>query len=367
NGYIDDAIGWNFVNNSNNPFDLTGHGTHVAGLIAARWNNGLGIAGINRGARIMVLKAFNDAGKGWGSNVARAVVYAVDNGAKIINISATHDGHTKFMERALAYAMEKGVLVVVAAGNKGLDTKGVEAANQPGTLAVAATLPNDRRAGFSNWGQEVDVAAPGVDVLSLRARGTDLNRFVAEDPKKVRPREAVVGKDKAYYRTAGTSFSAPLVSGLASLIWAKHPKLTSAQVARMIRQSARDIETPGWDQFTGYGLVDARGALEADPDWFLEAKIHALRPAQVAGQPVVEVVATVDGSRLAGYEIQLGEGKAPSAWRTVAKKPGRKVVRGLVASLKPADFGGPGAWAVRIIARDRSGQTRESRGIITLQ
>ncbi|MDV2502326.1 MAG: S8 family peptidase [bacterium] len=367
NGYIDDAIGWNFVNNSNNPYDLTGHGTHVAGLIAARWNNGRGIAGINRGARIMVLKAFNDAGKGWGSNVARAIVYAVDNGAKIINLSATHEGHTKFMERALAYAQKKGVLVVVAAGNKGLDTKGVEAANQPGTLTVAATLPNDRRAGFANWGQEVDVAAPGVDVLSLRARGTDLNRFVAEDPKKVKPREAVVGKDKAYYRAAGTSFSAPLVSGLASLIWAKHPKLTSVQVARMISQSARDIEVPGWDQFTGYGLVDARAALTADPNWYLVGKIHALKGVQEAGQPVIEVAGTVDGSALAGYEVQVGKGKKPKDWRTVAKKPGRKITSGVVARLKPADFGAPGTWTVRLVVRDRGGRTRESRAVITLQ
>ena len=259
------------------------------------------------------------------------------------------------------------MLVVVAAGNKGLDTKGVEAANQPGTLTVAATLPNDRRAGFANWGQEVDVAAPGVDVLSLRARGTDLNRFVAEDPKKVKPREAVVGKDKRYYRAAGTSFSAPLVSGLASLIWAKHPKLTASQVARMISQSARDIEVPGWDQFTGYGLVDARGALTADPNWYLVGKIQALRGVQEAGQPVVEVAGTVDGSSLAGYEVQVGKGKKPKDWRTVAKKPGRKISSGVVALLKPADFGAPGTWTVRLVVRDRGGRTREARAVITLQ
>ena len=367
NGFIDDHIGWNFVNNSNNPYDLTGHGTHVAGLIAARWNNGRGIAGINRGARIMVLKVLNDLGKGWGSNVARAIVYAVDNGAQVINLSASHEGKTNFMKDALAYAQEKGVLVVVSAGNKGLDTQGVEAANQPGTLVVSSTLPDDKRAPFTNWGQEVDVAAPGVDVLSLRARNTDLNRFVAEDPEKVKPGEAVVGPDRAYYRAAGTSFSTPLVSGLASLIWAKYPKLTSVQVARMIRQSARDIEVPGWDQFTGYGLVDARAALTADPGWYIVAKIHSLKGVQEAGQPVVEVVGTVEGSNLAGYEIQLGKGKEPKEWRTVAKKPRRKVVHNVVARLKAADFGAPGAWTVRLVARDRKGQTRESRAVITLR
>jgi hypothetical protein len=367
NGYIDDLIGWNFVHNHNNPFDVVGHGTHVAGLIAARWDNGRGIAGMNRGVRIMALRAFNGIGRGWGSDVARAIIYAANNGAQIINISASHEGHTKFMEYALNYARQKGVLVVVSAGNKGKDTKGSEASNQPGTLAVAATLPNDKRAPFSNWGQEVDVAAPGVDVLSLRATNTDLIPSMAETPEKVEPGVAIVGIDQRYYRAGGTSFAAPLVSGLASLIWAKNPKLKAEQVARMIRQSAQDIEVPGWDQFTGYGLVDARAALTANPDWHLVAKIHGLQGAEEAGGPVVHVLGTVEGSSLAGYQVQVGEGKEPKEWRTVSKQPPKEVSGGKVATLKPSDFGGPGTWTVRIVARDKKGRTRESRGVLNLK
>jgi hypothetical protein len=259
NGYIDDLIGWNFVQNNNNPFDLAGHGTHVAGIIAARWNNGQGIAGINRGARIMVLKALNEIGKGWGSDIARAIVYAVDNGAKIINISAGNEGQTKFLEKAFAYAQDKGVLIVVSAGNEAIDTAKTEPANQPGTLVVAATLPNDKRVGFSNFGQRVNLAAPGVDVLSLRAHGTDIVRKVATDPGKAKPGEAAVGDgEKQYYRASGTSFSAPLVSGVASLMLAKNPALTAEQIKRMLMMSADDIETPGWDQLTRYGCLNAR-------------------------------------------------------------------------------------------------------------
>ncbi len=136
----------------------------------------------------------------------------------------------------------------------------------------------------------------------------------------------------------------------------------------MITQNARDIEIPGWDQFTGYGLVDARAALTADPDWYLVAKIHALQGAMEEGKPVVQVLGTIDGSALAGYEVHVGEGKGePKEWRTVAKKPAKKVVSGLAAKLTPADFGGPGTWTVRIVARDKGGRTRESRGVITLQ
>lgn len=367
NGYIDDLIGWNFVHNHNNPYDVVGHGTHVAGIIGAQWNNGRGIAGMNRGVRIMTLKAFNEVGKGWGSNVARAIVYAVNNGAKIINISASHEGHTKFLEHVFDWAKTKGALVVVSAGNKGINTKGVEAANQPGTLVVGATLPDDKRAPFSNWGQEVDVAAPGVDVLSLRATNTDIIPAISEDPSKVKAGDAIVGKEQQYYRAGGTSFSTPLVSGLASLIWAKNPKLTAEQVARMIVQSAQDIETPGWDLGTGFGLVDARGALTADPNWYLVAKIHALKGSQEGGQPVVQVVGTVEGSRLAGYEVSLGSGKEPKEWKTVRKKPAKKVAGDVLARLKPADFGAPGTWNVRLLVRDKGGRTRESQQVIELQ
>src|SRR5258706_3848716 len=271
NGFIDDLIGWYFVQNNNNPFDLAGHGTHVAGLIAARWNNGRGIAGINRGARIMPLKVLNEIGKGWGSDLARAVVYAVDNGAKIINISAGHEGHAKFLEKALAYAQEKNVLVVVAAGNTAIDAKGVEPANQPGALVVAATLPNDKPGGFSHYREMVHLAAPGVDVLSLRAQGTDVVRKVATDPSKNKPGESAGGKDRPYDRRSGTSFAAPLVTGVASLMLAKNPNLTAEQIKRMLMMSADDIEAPGWDQLTGYGLVNARQAIEADPDYYLYA------------------------------------------------------------------------------------------------
>jgi hypothetical protein len=135
----------------------------------------------------------------------------------------------------------------------------------------------------------------------------------------------------------------------------------------MIRQSALDIEVPGWDQLTGYGLVDAKGALTADPNWYLVVKIQAIQAVKEQGQPVVQVVGTVEGSRLADYEIQLGKGKEPTDWSTVAKKPGRKIVSGEVVRLKPADFGAPGTWTVRLIARDKDDRTRETRGVVTLR
>ncbi|OGQ81007.1 MAG: hypothetical protein A3F90_11780 [Deltaproteobacteria bacterium RIFCSPLOWO2_12_FULL_60_19] len=366
NGFIDDLIGWNFLHNNNNPSDLVGHGTHIAGLIAARWNNGRGIAGINRGVRIMALKALNEVGKGWGSDIARAIVYAVDNGARIINISAEHTGHTKFLAKAFAYAQEKGVLVVVAAGNQGSDTTKIEPANQPGTLVVAATQPDDKRVGFSNWGQKVALAAPGIDVLSLRARGTDLVQTTALDPTKTKPREAIVGKDQNYYRVAGTSFSAPLVAGVASLMLAKNPGLTAAQLDRMLRMSADDIEAPGWDLLTGYGRLNARKALEADPDYYLYAELHRIAAARESGKAVIQVFGTVMGSQLGEYRLEVGQGDNPTSWRGAGRVTGGPIKDNLVGTLTAADFGGTGRWTIRLVTQDQKGLTRESRWAFTL-
>jgi subtilisin family serine protease len=313
------------------------------------------------------LKALNEIGKGWGSDIARAIAYAVDNGAKIINISAEHVGQTKILEQAFAYAQEKGVLVVVSSGNEAADTKGIEPANQPGVLVVAATLPNDKRVGFSNWGEKVNIAAPGVDVLSLRAHGTDLVRKVATDPDKNKPGEAVVGKDEQYYRASGTSFAAPLVSGVASLMLAKNPALTAEQIKRMLLMSADDIEAPGWDLLTGYGIVNARKALEADPNYYLYAELHRIAPAQEGGRTVIQVFGTAMGSDWGDYHFEVGQGENPTSWHPAGKAVGGQIKDNLLGTLTQGDFGASGRWTVRMVAQDKKVLTRESRSSITLQ
>src|SRR5690606_36273751 len=112
NGYVDDFIGWNFVEDNNDPWDRAGHGKHVAGIIAARTNNGEGVAGVNPRARIMPLRALNSIGRGYSSRIAKAVYYAVENSAHIINVSVATDRLSASERRALAYAHSRGVVVV---------------------------------------------------------------------------------------------------------------------------------------------------------------------------------------------------------------------------------------------------------------
>ena len=232
NGYIDDVVGWNFVQKNNLPWDFGGHGTLLAGVIAGSQNNGIGIAGINPHAKIMVLKVVDDRGRTNAGLVAKAILYAAYNGARVINLSVGGKDLTLAGKLAIDYAHHKGAVIVVAAGNNGINVKDFGPAALNKVITVAATDPNDKRLGYSNWGAGIDIAAPGVDVLSLRAMGSDLVRGVPG--MKYKPGENYVGKDKKYYRASGTSVAAPIVAGTASLMLSKYPHLTNKQVKHML-------------------------------------------------------------------------------------------------------------------------------------
>ncbi len=363
NGYVDDVIGWNFIDDDNVPFDYDGHGTFVTGIIAAATNNGRGIAGLNPAVRIMVLKALNAFGHSRASFVAEAIFYAANNGARVINVSVGGRGLTRVEQEAVRYATAKGAIVVVASGNEGIETKDYGPAGIPEAFTVATTDIDDRRASFSNWGQAVDIAAPGVDVLSLRARRTDL--MLGIPGVEYSPGAAFVGADRRYYRASGSSFAAPIVSAVASLLLAIHPEYTPTQVAHLLTQNARDIEVPGWDQLTGYGLLDARAALRGDPDRWIEARVEGVGAVQQDGKVYIEVRGTADAGRFAGARIELA---APGSedWKPVARVE-RPVRRGRLALVPATHIDRPGEWRLRVVVRDAEGDERESRASLNIQ
>jgi len=234
NGYVDDSYGWDFVNDDAEPQDDYWHGTHVAGVAAADTDNGQGVAGVSWGAKIMPLKALNASGDGNYADVASAIVYAADNGARILNLSLGGEDYSAALAEAVGYARERGCLLAAAAGNESGAVL-YPAAND-GVLAVVATTRWDGRWYRSNYGPEVDVAAPGADIYS-----TTLN--------------------DAYLSASGTSAAAPHVSGLAALVWSVQPDLTNDDVARVITETVRDLGAPGWDRFYGWGRIDAYQAV----------------------------------------------------------------------------------------------------------
>lgn len=234
------VAGWDFANNDNDPSDDNGHGTHVSGIIAAATNNGIGIAGVGFNTRVLVVKSLNAQGSGYYSTIAQGITYAADQGARIINLSLRGTIPSSVLEDAVKYATSKGVLVVAAAGNDGSDSP-VYPAAYPETLAVAATDWNDQRWGISNFGDFVDVAAPGVGVYS-----TDW-----------------AGGAGPYASRSGTSMAAPHVAGVAALVLAANPNLTADEVRNIIESTAKDLGDPGWDPYYGYGRVDAYQAVLA--------------------------------------------------------------------------------------------------------
>ena len=212
NGYY----GYDFFNDDNDPMDDNGHGTHCAGIIAADGNNGLDIAGLCWSAKIMAVKFLGESAGGYESGAVSAIYYAVENGADVISNSWGGDDYSETLEQAVAYAHSQGVIVVAAAGN-GNWTLPRYPARYDHVISVAATDSNDQRAycsnccsqWASNYGNLVDIAAPGVDILSLRAEGTS------------------EGTPYDDYTTimSGTSMACPHVSGACALMLSRYPQI----------------------------------------------------------------------------------------------------------------------------------------------
>jgi len=227
NGYTDDIFGYDFINNDSDPIDDLGHGTHCSGIIAARGNNALDIAGVCWNAKIMSLKFLNAEGEGYVSDAATAFYYAVENGADIISNSWGGDDYSETLKEAIDYAHSQGVVMVAAAGNSYSDSPHYPAYYEY-MIAVAATNSNDEKPAFSNYGDWVNIAAPGVDILSLRADGT--SRGTPYDD----------------YTTiaTGTSMACPHVAGACALLLSLNPTLTSDDVNDILMETGDPI-SPG--------------------------------------------------------------------------------------------------------------------------
>ncbi len=364
NGYVDDVIGWDFFAHDNQPWDYEGHGTMIAGIIAGSWDDKSGMAGVNPFARLMILKAINNLGHTRASYIAEAIAYAVDNGARVINLSLGGKEVTKVEQAAIDYAYAKGAVMVVAAGNEGVDVSNYGIAGSDKVLTVASTGFDDQRAIFSNWGKKVSVAAPGLDVLSLRARRTDV--LLGMEGVKYTAGAAYVGEDKRYYRASGTSFSAPLVSGLASLMLANDPSLTNRQVMAIIKSTARDVGTPGVDQYTGYGIIDARAALSAPKDYFLFAGIDKVEVVKKGGNQTVRVYGTADANALKSARLEIGQGESPTTWKSVGPAQKGAGPDSVLGDIPATALKGAPVWRIRVVVEHNNGSVREARFKMTL-
>lgn len=227
--------GYNFVAGNTNANDDNGHGTHVAGIISAASNNGNGVASIGFKGALLPVKVLDSSGSGTYANVASGIIYAADQGSKVINMSLGGSSSSLTLKNAVSYAQSKGSLIVAAAGNNGNSTA-VYPAVYPGVIAVSASTQDDTLASFSSYGSHIYVSAPGTGIISTYNNG-------------------------GYATLSGTSMATPVVSGLISLALARG-NTSVATVINDLKTTSDKIgsysyDQNGWNQYFGYGRVNA--------------------------------------------------------------------------------------------------------------
>ncbi len=276
--------GYDFINDDADPSDDHGHGTRMAGVVAASWNNGLGIAGVAPTSRVVPVKVLGEDGTGPYSAIAEGITWAVDQGARVINLSLSGDSPSQALQDAVNYATAAGAVCVGAAGNDGADDPVYPAATN-GAVAVGAIDENDNKAWFSNTGAWLSHVSPGVSLLT-----TDLGG--------------------GYTYSTGTSPAAAFTSGIFALLFSYEPSLSPGAAIARVEQGAFDLGSEGWDSSYGWGGIDALATLvpgepgQTPPD-DTDPEVDLLSPTKgslMSGNFGVEVVAN-DNVGIARVEL----------------------------------------------------------------
>lgn len=257
--------GYDILNDDPDPSDDNGHGTRMTGVIVARRGNSEGIAGVAPDTAVIPVKVLGADGSGPYSAVASGITYAVDQGARVVNLSLAGGAASSLLQSAIDYATAHGVVAVAAAGNSGTSSPAYPAAC-PGAVAVGATNYLDQRASFSNYGAWLAIAAPGVDIVTTSLGAT-------------------------YSSSSGTSPAAAFASGVFALLLAGEPEMSREVAIQRVEAGTTDLGTTGWDPYYGSGRVDAYTALVPG---------QPPPPPPDTTAPTVSIVSPVKGSLIYG-------------------------------------------------------------------
>nr|WP_316640482.1 MHFG family PEP-CTERM protein [uncultured Roseateles sp.] len=258
------VAGWNFYDNNADASDVLGHGTAVAGAAAASSNNAVGVAGVAGQARIMPLRITDPSGYAYWSTVAQGLTWAADQGAKVANISFNGVAGSLAVQNAAQYMKNKGGLVVVAAGNNGIDENLTPTTTM---IPVSATDQNDLRTSWSSYGSFVAISAPGQDIWTTTKGG-------------------------GYQAWWGTSLASPVVAGVVAQMLSAKPTLSNIQQESLLYASATDLGTAGRDPYYGYGRVNAAAAVQAS--------LAASPPADTQA-PIAAIAAPAGGATVSAW------------------------------------------------------------------
>ncbi|GBD92746.1 thermophilic serine proteinase precursor [bacterium BMS3Abin05] len=298
NGFVDDIQGWDFVDAPNypdggdyrkrddNPADGNGHGTAIAGILAAQANNGIGVAGVAPDCRVMNLRAGTSRGLLEEDDVAAAIVYAVENGARVINMSFGDVEITRFLRDVIQFAYRNNVLCVASSGNSGSSRihypSGLEE-----TLSVGASTNYDARASFSNYGVSLDLVAPGNQIYTTL-------------------------RQNSYGTVSGTSASAPFVTGAAGLVLSVHPDYSAEMLRHILTSTCDDPGPSGWDSTFGAGRLNVYRALQVSGA--PAAEIISPRMDQGFSGGEIPIVGRATSPLFQKAEVSVGIGENPRKW-----------------------------------------------------
>lgn len=324
------AEGYDFVNADADPMDDHGHGTRMSGIVAALTGNGLGGVGVAPDAKLLPIKVLDEDGYGTYSEVASGILYAADHGARVLNLSLSGSSPSQVLQNAVDYATARGAVVVAAAGNYASSLPAYPAASGD-TVAVSAVDAGGAHPSFSNYGLWIDVAGPGVDIVTTSLGGT-------------------------YASTTGTSPAAAFASGVFALLLAAEPALTPEKAVERVQLGATDLGLPGWDRYFGWGVVDAYGALiptYEPPHWpdTTPPEVEILSPSRgslLSGLAGIDVAAT-DDAGVRHVDLYVDE-----MWQGALAEPPYQF------ALDTTLFS-PGRHALRAHAYDTSGNVDSSR------
>jgi hypothetical protein len=320
---IPDMFGKDIFSNDKDPMDGNGHGTHVAGTIAAVANNGIGLVGVAPKARIMAVRALGDDGRATDASLGNAVIYAADHGADIINASWGGRGNSRFVSDAFDYANQLGVTSIAAAGNDNQNADFYFPAALDSVLTVGASTFVDSRASFSNWGNSVDIAAPGGGVGSDAPDGTGTENIlstistdttIARQAGYFRVGEIENGR-YGYYRIKGTSMAAPHVAGAAALVKAARPELSNFEIIEVLKDTADPINT---DRTIGNRRVNAYRAASFNQVLPL-AKLDIIVNEETRNghaKGLIDFTGTARAENLTSYKIEYQK-SGENTWTTI--------------------------------------------------
>lgn len=346
NGFIDDYMGWDFTDRvgfpfdslggdylgwDNDPFDDHGHGTYIAGIAGAETNNITGIAGAAPNIKILNLRAFDPGGYGEEDDVAAAILYAIQAGAKVINMSFGDNSFSLVLRDVIRYAYSQNIVLVASSGNSGSSSPHYPSGYSE-VICVGNSTDQDFVAPSSNWGSTIDLVAPGSSILTT-------------------------AKNDGYALISGTSASAPFVSASAALILSSG-NFTNEEVKQILKSTTDDLGDPGWDLRSGSGRLNINTALTV----LAPAEIKFFHPFMdfATNKDTIEIVASVLSPYFVKYNLEVGRGLNPTQWTKLIENGQNQFSQQSLITLNVSSLADD-VYTLRLIVYQSNGRTLEER------